>query len=61
MTNGVAGDLEKTELETIASFCPYAKIRKYEESGVFVSIFGVLEVVERRYDGTSGATRLPVL
>lgn len=60
MTNGIAGDLEKTELETITSFSSYAKIRKYEESSVFVSIFGVLEVVERRYDGTSGATRLSV-
>lgn len=61
MTNDVANDLEETELETIASFGSYAKIRKYEESSVFVSIFGVLEVVERRYDGTRGATRLSIL
>jgi predicted RNA-binding protein len=41
----VPDDFKETEFQTVAAFGAHAKIRKYKETGVFVAILGIFEMV----------------
>jgi len=52
---------KQTQLEPITAFYVNAEIREDEEVGIFIVMFGVFEVVQRRDDGASRATRAAIL
>jgi hypothetical protein len=61
LITNLPNNFEQAQFQSIAALCPDTQIRKDKETGVFVVMLGVFEVIEGRDDRASRASRATIL